>query len=228
MQIGGDVASGRFEVAQHRDALAHRFEVVEGELYACGSRNRQEVQHRIGGATDRHDDPQSRSRMPFLSGCCAAAARVHRPGTAPPPRARRVVRRFLIYCGHRRRVRQAHPIASIAADIVFAVNMPPHEPAPGQARRSISSSSSGGMRPAPAAPTASNTLTTVRFAPLVMTGFDRAAVDEDRGDIEPRESRSSRPACSCHSPRSRAARPCAARRTRSRSNRRFTSRDTRE
>ena len=56
-------------------------------------------------------------------------------------------------------------MASMAADIVLAVNMPPHEPAPGQARRSISSSSSCGMRPAPAAPTASNTLTTVRSCP---------------------------------------------------------------
>ncbi len=33
------------------------------------------------------------------------------------------------------------PIASIAADIVLAVNMPPHEPTPGQALRSIANES---------------------------------------------------------------------------------------
>ena len=36
----------------------------------------------------------------------------------------------------------ARPIASIADDIVLAVNMPPHEPMPGHARRSISTRSS--------------------------------------------------------------------------------------
>jgi hypothetical protein len=57
------------------------------------------------------------------------------------------------------------PIASIAADIVLAVYMPPHDPAPGQARRSISSSSPASIRPAPQAPTASKTLTIVRSRP---------------------------------------------------------------
>ena len=33
------------------------------------------------------------------------------------------------------------PIASATDAMVFAVNMPPHEPSPGQARRSISPSS---------------------------------------------------------------------------------------
>ncbi len=40
------------------------------------------------------------------------------------------------------------PMASMAEDMVFAVNMPPQEPTPGQACRSTSSSSAVSMRPA--------------------------------------------------------------------------------
>ena len=54
------------------------------------------------------------------------------------------------------------PIASMAEDIVFAVYMPPQEPMPGQALRSMPSRSSCDMAPALQAPTASNTLTMVR------------------------------------------------------------------
>ena len=63
------------------------------------------------------------------------------------------------------------PIASIAADIVFAVYIPPHEPAPGQARRSTASSVSTPMRPAVYSPTASNALTTVRSRPSSSPAF---------------------------------------------------------
>src|ERR1051325_9204541 len=58
------------------------------------------------------------------------------------------------------------PIASMTADIVLAVYIPPQEPAPGHARRSTSSSSSAVMRPAQYRPTASHALTTVRSPPL--------------------------------------------------------------
>jgi hypothetical protein len=57
------------------------------------------------------------------------------------------------------------PIASMADDIVFAVYMPPHEPTPGQALRSMPSKSVRDMRPAAEAPTASKTLTMVRSSP---------------------------------------------------------------
>ena len=46
------------------------------------------------------------------------------------------------------------PIASIALDMVLAVNIPPHEPAPGQALRSIAASSSSVILPAACSPTA--------------------------------------------------------------------------
>ena len=51
---------------------------------------------------------------------------------------------------------------AIALDIVFAVYMPPHEPLPGHARRSISAKSVSFMRPAPCAPTASKTPSSCR------------------------------------------------------------------
>ena len=57
------------------------------------------------------------------------------------------------------------PIASIAEDMVLAVNMPPHEPAPGQARRSTPSMCSLLIFPAVYSPTASKLLTTVRSLP---------------------------------------------------------------
>ncbi len=50
----------------------------------------------------------------------------------------------------------------MAADIVFAVYIPPHEPAPGHARRSTSSSSDSLIRCAQYWPTASNALTIVK------------------------------------------------------------------
>ena len=47
------------------------------------------------------------------------------------------------------------PIASMAEDIVFAVNMPAHAPSPGQATRSIAMSSSSDIAPVENAPHAS-------------------------------------------------------------------------
>src|SRR6266480_6967707 len=61
-------------------------------------------------------------------------------------------------------------MASKIEDMVFAVNIPPHDPAPGHARRSTSRSSAASMRPAEYSPTASNTLTTVRSRPAWCPG----------------------------------------------------------
>ena len=63
------------------------------------------------------------------------------------------------------------PIASNAEDIVFAVYIPPHAPAPGIAFLSIASSSSFGSRPASNWPRASNTLTIVRSLPPWQPGL---------------------------------------------------------
>ena len=51
----------------------------------------------------------------------------------------------------------AMPSASAHTDIVFAVYIPAHDPAPGQAARSMSCSSPSVISPAECAPTASNT-----------------------------------------------------------------------
>jgi hypothetical protein len=63
------------------------------------------------------------------------------------------------------------PMASMALLIVFAVYMPPHEPLPGQACRSIWTNSSREMLLALIAPTASKTLTTVRSFPFQWPGL---------------------------------------------------------
>ena len=57
------------------------------------------------------------------------------------------------------------PSASKAELIVLAVYMPPHDPGPGIARRSISQKSVSLMRPAVSSPTASKTLTMLRSLP---------------------------------------------------------------
>ena len=51
------------------------------------------------------------------------------------------------------------PIASMAQAIVFAVYIPPHEPGPGIAQRSISPNCASLIEPFALCPTASNTLT---------------------------------------------------------------------
>ncbi len=79
------------------------------------------------------------------------------------------------------------PIASNTDDIVLAVNMPPHEPCPGQALRSTSSSSAvidlAGAVLAHRLEDAHDR----EVAPVVVARLDRAAVDEDRRDVHPRD-----------------------------------------
>ena len=62
------------------------------------------------------------------------------------------------------------PSASATLDIVFAVNIPPHAPSPGQASRSISPSSDSLILPAAHAPIASNTVVMSMFLPLCTPG----------------------------------------------------------
>ena len=62
------------------------------------------------------------------------------------------------------------PIASIAADIVLAVNIPPHEPTDGQAFFSMPINSSRSILPAAKAPTASKLLTMVKSRPRNLPG----------------------------------------------------------
>ena len=62
------------------------------------------------------------------------------------------------------------PRNSSAIAIVFAVNCPPHAPAPGQAWSSTAFSRASSMRPAPCAPTASNTSRMVMSLPSSLPG----------------------------------------------------------
>src|SRR5690606_34254256 len=62
------------------------------------------------------------------------------------------------------------PMASMAAAMVLAVYMPPHEPGPGQAWHSMAYSSSSSMRPWLYLPTASKALTMSMSQPLSLPG----------------------------------------------------------
>ena len=76
------------------------------------------------------------------------------------------------------------PIASPIELIVLAVNMPPHAPSPGQARRSISSSSSSLIVPGGVGADGLEHARDVEGPALVLAGHDRAVVDEDAGQVE--------------------------------------------
>src|SRR5450759_4503053 len=55
MQVGGDIFSGRLQIAQHRHACAYDFEVIDRERYLRGMCDGQEMQqHRVGGTAHRH------------------------------------------------------------------------------------------------------------------------------------------------------------------------------
>ena len=55
MQINGHVAAAGLEITDHRHPLTNPFEVIDAQSNAGGAGNGQQVQHRIGGATHRHD-----------------------------------------------------------------------------------------------------------------------------------------------------------------------------
>ena len=55
VQINGHVAAAGFEITDHRHPLTNPFEVIDAQVDAGGAGNGQQVQHRIGGATHRHD-----------------------------------------------------------------------------------------------------------------------------------------------------------------------------
>ena len=55
VELGGDEAAGGLEVAQDRDAAADDLEIVDGERHLGGAGDGQQVQHGVGGAADGHD-----------------------------------------------------------------------------------------------------------------------------------------------------------------------------
>ena len=85
------------------------------------------------------------------------------------------------------RPRGLMPRKSITIAIVLAVNWPPQAPAPGQATSSSSCTSSSVIVPAARAPTASNTSWIVTSLAAEAAGRDRAVVEDEAGDVEPRE-----------------------------------------
>ena len=98
------------------------------------------------------------------------------------------------------------PRKSSAIAIVFAVNWPPHAPAPGQATDSSSCSSAaleraGGVRADPLEDVLDGHVLAAEAARR-----DRAVVEHEPGDVEPRRAPSPRPGSSCRSRRGRRGR----------------------
>ncbi|KAG1239542.1 hypothetical protein G6F68_018534 [Rhizopus microsporus] len=107
MQVGRDIFTRRLQVAQHGDALADAFEVVNGPRHFGGMRDGEEMQHGVGGTAGGHDD-----RNGVFDGC--ARDDVARPQVAPDridEHPRRLGGRdhlFIVFIGHRAGIRQAH------------------------------------------------------------------------------------------------------------------------
>ena len=55
VQVNGHVTTAGLEVTDHRDPLTDSFEIIDAKVHPCGARNRQEMQHCIGGTTNGHD-----------------------------------------------------------------------------------------------------------------------------------------------------------------------------
>ena len=95
----------------------------------------------------------------------------------------------------------AMPIASLIDAIVFAVNMPAHEPSVGHARRSISPSSFSVIVPGRARADRFEHAHDVERLVLVVAGQDRAAVEEHRRQVDAAPPPSACRAGSCRSRR---------------------------
>ena len=124
VDVGHHVPAERLDVGQVRGAVADPVEVVQGQLDPGLVRDREQVQHRVGGAADRHHDGD-RVLEGLLgedlaggdAGVELARARPRPLRTASPSRRRSTA-------GGEADPISAMPSASAAAAIVFAVYMP--------------------------------------------------------------------------------------------------------
>ncbi len=137
-QFGHQVLAARPEVGQHRHAAADAREVVEFERHARGARDREQVQDGIRRPAERDD---GRDRV------LERLARQDRGGPEPALASRRTTasparRQSASLSGDTASCAELlgrlMPSASIAEAMVFAVYMPPQDPGPGIAVRSIS------------------------------------------------------------------------------------------
>ena len=55
VQVLHHVPAAGLEVGDEGDPIAHRLEVVDGEVHVHRAGHRDEVQHRVGGPSERHD-----------------------------------------------------------------------------------------------------------------------------------------------------------------------------
>ena len=148
-------------------------------------RDREQVQHRVRRAAERHRD---RDRvLERLLGHDLARPEVELEQVHH--RVARLVREVVAAAVDARAATRypgsAMPIASPTDAIVLAVNMPAHEPSVGHARRSISPSSFSVIVPGRARADGLEHAHDVERLVLVVAGQDRAAVEEHRRQVEP-------------------------------------------
>ncbi len=180
VQVVHDLRPAGLEVAifgVRRDFV----ERLDIEVDAGLRREREQVENGVGRPADR-----SRRAMAFSKDSRVRKSR----GYGVPALLRRRVRRlggFLVAgscsAGGEADPSGAMPSASEIEAIVLAVNIPPQDPAPGQAFRSISSSSPALISPSAYRADALEDVLDGDVTALVFAGHDGPAVEEDGGEV---------------------------------------------
>ena len=149
-------------------------------------RDREQVQHRVGRAAERHRDRDRVLERLLRHDLARPEVELEQAHDRPARLVREVVA-AAVDRGRRRAARAAPCRSPRAIDaIVFAVNMPAHDPSVGHARRSISPSSFSVIVPGRARADGLEHAHDVERLVLVVAGQDRAAVEEHRRQVEPR------------------------------------------
>eukprot|EP00166_Cyanidium_caldarium_P004452 ctg_469.g230 len=146
VQVGHDVLAEWAELPQQRHPRGDLVKIVDGERHLRLARHGQHVQHRVGAAAQRHGHGDG--ILERLAG--GDLARGDAALQAGEQRVHRVTAVLSLVLGD-----AAFPSATPMVAMVLAVKAPAQAPAPGQACRSMCSSSSSVMRLAERAPIAS-------------------------------------------------------------------------
>ena len=186
MQFRDHIFARRLQIAKHRNALANRFEILQSQRNACGARNRQQVQNGIGRAAGSHHHRDG--VLERLARHDLARQQLPAHGFGQDFRGfRGALFLFVILRRHRRRVRQTHAHRFDGRGHRIRREHPPARP-----------DSRTGMplhfqqlRPVDSP----RAVFAHRFEradhgeifAVQPPGLDRAAINEDRGNIQPRD-----------------------------------------
>ena len=161
-EIGRHEAASGPEVRKDRRPGADRVHLVDVHGDACLGRDREEVQHGVRRAAGRREGCDCVLERSPVDDRTSGGPLLHELHRETPGRLRDLPALSGWVAGTALAPGGDSPRNSSAVLIVFAVNCPPHAPAPGQACSSTARSSAASILPALKAPTASKTSWTTR------------------------------------------------------------------